>query len=198
MLTSLLCAIAIPATTDLTFVRHGETLANATGKYNSHTIDTFSSKGQEQVTRLTRDLMTERRFDMILVSPSPRALNTIAPYLKNLRKQATVWPLLYECCTERRPVGAHATSFKFGVHIAIPQAIAGQFKLSPTDNRYPSPSDYNSGLAQVAASVAEFRKKYAGKRVLIVGHSGHGGQFIKTITGKAIRLENASPVQLKF
>ncbi len=194
----LLCSLTIAASTDLTFVRHGETIANATGKYNSQTIDTFSKKGQDQVARLTRDLMTQPAYDVILVSPSPRALNSIAPYLKATRKQALVWPLLYECCTEKRPADARATSFKFGVKIAIPGAIAPQFMMARDQINYPAPKGYNEGLAQVAASVAEFRKKYLGKRVLIVGHSGAGGQFLKAFTGKAIRLENASPVKAKF
>jgi broad specificity phosphatase PhoE len=193
-----LCAISMLQVTDLTFVRHGETIANATGKYNSHTIDTFSKKGQDQVDHLTRDLMNERPYDVILVSPSPRALHTIAPYLKNKEKQAMVWPLLYECCTEKRPPNAKATSFKFGLKIAVPSMIAPQFQVGRYENQYPAPKNYNEGLAQVAASVAEFRKKYLGKRVLIVGHSGHGGQFLKALTGKSIRLENASPVKLRF
>jgi broad specificity phosphatase PhoE len=193
----LLCAFRLVKVTDLTFVRHGETIANATGKYNGHTIDTFSQKGVGQIARLTRDLMVEKPYDVILVSPSPRALHTIAPYLKAKGKQALVWPLLYECCTEKRPVGAHATSFKFGVQIAVPGPISAQFQLQPA-SKYPTPKGYNEGLAQVAASVTEFRKKYLGKRILIVGHSGAGGQFIKALTGKAIRLENASPVKLRF
>ena len=198
MLLHLLCAVTIKAPTDLTFVRHGETVANATGKYNSHTIDTFSKKGQAQVDRLTKDLLAEKPFDIILVSPSPRALNTIAPYLKARRKQAIVWPLLYECCTEKRPENAHATSFKFGLKIAVPGAIAAQFTFLTGENKYPAPTDYNEGLSQVNASVAEFHKKFAGKRVLIVGHSGHGGQFLRSLTGKAIRLQNAKPVNYRL
>ncbi|MEI7985900.1 MAG: histidine phosphatase family protein [Armatimonadota bacterium] len=194
----LLCTLTIATTTDLTFVRHGETIANATGKYNSQTIDTFSKKGQDQVARLTRDLLVEQPYDVILVSPSPRAMNSIAPYLKAKGKVGTVWPLLYECCTEKRPANAKATSFNFGVKIAIPTAISGQLKIGTLGDRYPAPKGYNEGLAQVAASVAEFKKKFLGKRVLIVGHSGAGGQFIKAFTGKAIRLENASPLKFRF
>ena len=194
----LFCAVASLATTDLTFVRHGETLANATGKYNSHTIDTFSKKGQAQVERLTKDLLAQKPYDIILVSPSPRALNTIAPYLKARNKQAIVWPLLYECCTERRPADAHATTFKFGVRIAIPSAIAPQFRLVTGEDKYPAPKDYNEGLAQVNASITEFKRKYRGKRILIVGHSGHGGQFLRILTGKPTRLQNASPVTVNL
>jgi broad specificity phosphatase PhoE len=194
----ILLAIHLVQVTDLTFVRHGETLANATGKYNSHTIDTFSAKGQVQVGKLTKALLTERPFDVILVSPSPRALNTIAPYLTVKKRQALVWPLLYECCTEKRPAAAHATTFRYGGKVLVPTIISPHFQVGRNDNRYPAPKGYDEGLAQVEATVAEFRKKYAGKRVLIIGHSGHGGQFIKALTGKSIRLQNAAIVKLKF
>ena len=193
----LLYALTIAQTTDLTFVRHGETIANATGVYNSHTIDTFSKKGQAQVDRLTKDLLVEQPYDVILVSPSPRALHTIAPYLKAKGVKATVWPLLYECCTMKRPANAHATSFKYGLNIAVPTAIVDQFTIRTTEKAYPAPKDFNEGLAQVTASVAEFKKRYAGKRILIVGHSAHGGQFLKALTGKSIQLRNASPVKVK-
>ena len=195
---SLLCALTIKPITDFTFVRHGETVANATGKYNSQTIDTFSKKGQGQVDQLTKSLLAGKPYDIILVSPSPRALYTIAPYLRAKGKKALVWPLLYECCTEKRPANAHATSFKYGVGIAVPGSIVSLFRIDPAQNHYPAPKDYNQGLAQVNASVAEFNRKYAGKRILIVGHSGHGGQFIRALTGKSIRLQNASPIKAQL
>lgn len=195
---SLIFAISMVQITDLTFVRHGETIANATGKYNSRTIDTFSSKGNAQVAKLTKQLLAEKPFDVVLVSPSPRALNTIAPYLKIRERKAMVWPLLYECCTEKRPANAKATSFKFGGKIAIPSMISPYFQVGRYENLYPAPKGYNEGLAQVEASVSEFRKKYLGKRVLIIGHSGAGGQFLRLLVKKSLRLENAAPVKFRF
>lgn len=195
----LLLALSMVTTTDLTFVRHGETIANATGKYNSKTIDTFSKKGEAQVKALTQKLLKEKPYDIILVSPSPRALKTIAPYLKEIHRQALVWPLLYECCTSKRPANAHATKFTYSKQqVDVPSLIAPQFRIGRYDIYLPNSPDYNAGLAQVSASVAFFKKTYAGKRVLIVGHSGHGGQFLHAFTGKYIRLENASPVHVKF
>lgn len=195
MATSLLLALALtPVTTDLTFVRHGETLANATGKYNSKTIDTFSPKGEQQVKALTQKLLKEKRYDVILVSPSPRALKTIAPYLKSTNQQAYIWPLLYECCTQKRPSDAHPTRFTYGSSFKAPSTIATLFQIGRYETKLPSAPDYNAGLAQIDETLKVFRLKYAGKRVLIVGHSGHGGQFLKGLTGKFIRLENATPM----
>ena len=195
-LVDVLAAIAIALTflhpTDLVFVRHGETVANASGRYNSKTLNAFSEKGQKQVDALTVKLLGQARFDTILVSPSPRALKTIAPYLKATRQRATVWPLLYECCTGRRPKNAAPTSFKWGAKIRIDSDIANLFVVLPGQDRYPVASDYNSGLAQVDVSVNEFREKHLGQRILLVGHSGHGGQFIHSLTGKWKKVDNAT------
>ena len=186
-------ALAVFAPCRLTFVRHGETVANATGKYNARTIDTFSAKGARQVRDLAASLQKQPKYDLILVSPSPRALRTAAPYLKATGQKATVWPLLYECCTGR-PSGKSATKFGWGGKITLPKDIAGLFRLAPTA-QYPSSPTWGAGLAQVEASVRQFKRDYARGRVLIVGHSGHGGQFLARLDGKKRHLENAKPVE---
>jgi len=183
--------------TDLTFVRHGETVANATGRYNSKTLNNFSEKGQKGVDALTARLLKEAPFDRILVSPSPRALKTIAPYLRASHQKAIVWPLLYECCTGRRPAGAKATKFRYFGKITLPSDIADLFIIKPGYDKYPDSPDYNSGLAQVDASLDEFRRLWSGGRVLLVGHSGHGGQFIHGLTGNWIKVDNAREINLK-
>ncbi len=188
-------ALALFTSTDVTFVRHGETVANFTGKYNARTLNVFSEKGKAEVASLTEKLRRESRFDRILVSPSPRALRTIAPYLKATGQKATVWPLLYECCTGRRPKNARATSFKYGEKIAIPKDMAAYFKIELGHERLPNAPDYDSGLAQVAASLKEFGMLFKGGRVLLVGHSGHGGQFIHALTGKWKQVKNAEEIR---
>lgn len=199
MVGSLLATLVLaPAQTDLVFVRHAETLANATGKYNSKTIDTFSPKGESQVKALLPVLLKEKKFDVILVSPSPRALKTVAPYLRDSHQRAYVWPLLYECCTSKRPKDAHATSFTYGGQINVPSVLTPYFQIGRYETKLPVAKDYNAGLAQVAECVKVFKQKYAGKRVLIVGHSGHGGQFLKAFTGKAFHVQNATPIRVKF
>ena len=198
MLAAVLFVLASFKPTDLVFVRHGETVANATGKYNSRTLNAFSAKGQAGIDALTKRLLAARRFDRILVSPSPRALKTIAPYLRATHQRATVWPLLYECCTGRRPKDAKATKFAYGEKISLPKDIADLFIVEPGHDRLPVASDYDSGLAQVDASIAEFRDLYSGGRVLLVGHSGHGGHFLHAITGKWTKLENAQETEVEL
>lgn len=181
---------ALPRTTDLTYVRHGETVANATGHYNSRTINEFSPKGRREVSALTRSLLAEPAFDEILVSPSPRALRTIAPYLAATHRRADVWPLLYECCTMSMR-GAKPSRFTYGGPVVIPRDLRPYFVVSPTESKLPVAPDAGSGLAQVEEAVKVFWARLAGKRVLLVGHSGMGGQFLHALTGKWRKIENA-------
>lgn len=183
--------------TDLTFVRHGETVANATGKYNSRTLNEFSEKGQRQVDLLTARLLKSRRFEQILVSPSPRAMKTILPYLMQTHQMAIVWPLLYECCTGRRTT-SKPTRFAYGPRIVISPGQKAYFRLLPGENSFPVSPDFGSGLAQVNASVAQFRREFADKRILIVGHSAHGGKFLFALTGKHIQVKNAVEINARF
>ena len=62
--------------------------------------------------------------------------------------------------------------------------------------RLPNAPDYNSGLAQVAAATSEFRERFAGGTVLLVGHSGQGGHMLHNLTGKWIKLDNAKPIRV--
>ena len=193
------CALwTLAGSGEFTFVRHGETVANATGKYNSRSLNALSAKGQREVKALTAELLAEPKFDLILVSPSPRALKTIAPYLEASHQTAVVWPLLYECCTARRPKGAHATKFSYGPRIAIPIDLKPYFSLMPGETRFPEAASYNAGLAQVDAAVGEFRRKFAHGRMLLVGHSGQGGHFIHALTGRWIKLDNAKTVSVRY
>jgi len=198
MLLALALLVRLARSTDLTFVRHGETVANATGRYNSRTLDVFSTKGQAGVEALTKELIAKPRFELILVSPSPRALRTVAPYLKATRGRALIWPLAYECCTQRRPKNAAPTKFSYGAKIELPKDVADQFLIETGHDRLPVSPDYDSGLAQVNASVAEFKQRFAGRRVLVVGHSGQGGQFLHALTGKWQKIDNAKEITVRL
>lgn len=191
LLAALLCSQPI----DLTFVRHGETQANASGHYNARTLNQFSAKGEKQVAALTEWLRKQRRYDLILVSPSPRALKTVAPYLRETHQKAVVWPLLYECCTGHRNATA-PTKLEWGPKLTIPADLQDCFIVRPSMDRLPNSPDWGRGLAQVQGSVRQFAALCSGKRVLLVGHSGHGGQFLHSLDGKWRKLENAKPVEL--
>jgi broad specificity phosphatase PhoE len=194
-MTTLLAALVVALPRHITFVRHSETVANATGKYNSRTLNTFSAKGEKLIVELTEELLKGPRPDAIFVSPSPRALRTIAPYLRRTRRTALVWPTLYECCTER-PRKQEAKSFGYGAKIVIPADIKDLFVVMPGMDRLPAPKDYGEGLAQVRKTVSLIKNGFRGGRLMLVGHSVHGGKLLKALTGKSYHVKNAEPIEI--
>lgn len=196
MVVAIIASVAFaPADVQLTFVRHAETVANATGVYNSKTLNVFSEKGQRQVAELTERLRG-KKFDRVLVSPSPRALRTIEPYLRESGQKAFVDPLLYECCTGRRPAGVRpADSFGYGAKVELPEGLGILFTVEPQADRLPAPKDFAEGLAQVEAWTRSFWSREPAGRILVVGHSGQGGEAIFRLTGRRIHVENAKVME---
>jgi probable phosphoglycerate mutase len=197
---TLLAAIAFGAPSagpaEIIFVRHGETVANATGRYNARTLNTFSEKGKAQVSRLTAWLRNQPRFDAILVSPSDRALNSVRPYLAAANLTARVWPEWYECCTGRNKSTAGTGKVTWGGKISV----ARPFATDPGHDRYPVAPKFVDGVAQVRLGVTRLGTLGSKRRVLIVGHSGAGGVMMELLEGSTPRgrkhPENASPFRL--
>lgn len=174
-------------------------MANATGAYNSRTIDTFSEKGHKEVEALTKEL-DGMRFDGIVVSPSPRALRTIAPYLRAHHLVAAIWPELLECCDahSKKIKGVTSPQVRYGGVITVPKDLVGLFVFAPGDNRYIFALSYDDGLRQIRLAADHLKRAFGGtgKTVLVVGHSLHGGRMIELLEGKPmtgrVRPENAT------
>jgi len=187
----------------IVFVRHGETEANATGRYSSRTIDTFSERGAREVAALTARL-DAMRFDAIVVSPSPRALKTIAPYLRKHGLKAEIWPELYECCDahSRKIKGYTSPNVRYGATIRVPADLAPCFILDTGDDRLILAPSYDDGLRQIRLAGQRLRREFGGtgKTVLVVGHSLNGGRLIEDLEGKPlegrVRPDNAKPIPL--
>ncbi len=185
-----------------TFVRHGETQANATGHYNSRTINAFSDLGKKQVAALTGTL-GRMRFDEIVVSPSERALRTIVPYLRANHLTATVWPDLYECCdgNTKKVKGPPSRTLKYGPKFVIPLDIRPLFRVEFGQDRLPLAPSYEDGLIQIRVSADRIRREVAlGRNLLVVGHSLHGGRLIELLEGKPMtgRIRPANAQILPF
>ncbi|MDX2064372.1 MAG: histidine phosphatase family protein [Fimbriimonadaceae bacterium] len=180
----------------IVFARHGETVANATGRYNSRTLNTFSETGKAQVARLTTWLRQQPKFDAILVSPSDRALNSVRPYLLGTRQTARVWPEWYECCTGRNKSTAGKGNVRWGGKITL----GSPFVVERGHDRYPVSPKFVDGLVQVRMGVDRLAALRTLPRVLIVGHSGAGGVMMEMLEGASPRgrkhPENATPYQL--
>jgi broad specificity phosphatase PhoE len=81
----------------LLFVRHAESMGNASGEYSTAEADSLSPQGEGQAQALATCL-SSWRFDKIIVSPRQRALETITPYLAGTDQQAEIWPEIAEAC----------------------------------------------------------------------------------------------------
>lgn len=188
-------AVILAPPTQLVFVRHGETVANATGRYSAATLNTFTPKGRLQVAALTTRLRRLGSFDRIVVSPSERCLRTLAPYLRATGRTAEVWPLAYECCVGRLP--ARREPLAYGGRIAVPADLAGLYTV-PRAARLPAPRNKAQEGSQLDLSLAEFRRRLSGGRILVVGHSGHGGKFLHALDGRWRQVKNAEPISLNL
>jgi broad specificity phosphatase PhoE len=199
LLTTAIALIALKPT-EIVYVRHAETQANATGKYNARTLNAFSIRGEKQVADLTQRLKFEK-FDAIIVSPSPRALKTIAPYLRSHGTKAEIWPELYECCHQPKSQRSKpaAAKMQFGQRIEWNSTLDGLFSLRSGGERYILSPTYNDGMRQIKQLRTVLVDKFggSGKRVLVVGHSIVGGHLLAMLTGKRLQVQNASPIRLK-
>jgi broad specificity phosphatase PhoE len=198
LLTTAIALIALQPT-EIVYVRHAETQANATGNYNSRTLNAFSSRGERQVSAVTQKLKFEV-FDAILVSPSPRALKTVAPYLRATGKTAEIWPELYECCHQPKSQRSKPASVKmqFGPKIEWHASLEGLFHLRPGGERYIIAPTFNDGMRQIKQLRTLLVQRYggSGKKILVVGHSIVGGHLLAMLTGKRLPVQNAAPIRI--
>jgi broad specificity phosphatase PhoE len=145
--------------------------------------------GEKQVAALTPKLM-KMRFDGIVVSPSPRALKTVAPYLKASHQVAAIWPELYECCDahSKKVKGPTSKDPRYGAKVTLPSDIAPQFVFVPGKDKFVLTPSYEDGLRMIEMAATRLKKSFggSGKTILVVGHSLHGGRMIEFLQGKAM------------
>jgi len=143
----------------LYFVRHAETLANATGKYNSQTIDRLSARGEQQVARLTRELLG-MSLDTICVSPMRRAVDTIRPYLEESKLVANVWPELAECCHQKVRTAEPSPHLPRGAEIAPVGEARRLMRIDAADRYTYEPANYADGIALIRLAVQRINREF--------------------------------------
>lgn len=173
---------------EIYFVRHGETVANATGRYNGSTLNKLSDAGERQA-RAVAQLLAKVHFDAAVVSPSLRAELTAAPTLRTHHLVATIWPEFNECCTEHGAARKKPASkdLPLGAAINVPRQVADVAKLARAEDRLYAPANYADGLKMVAASATHVRFVLRNPdihRLLIVGHSAQGSRFLDSMLGR--------------
>lgn len=190
-----LAAIGSLAMAQSVFVRHGETIANATGKYSNSTLNVLTEKGQSQANALVKKLPP--RFDAIYVSPAGRCILTIGPYLKATNQRATIWPELLECCQQRGSARKiPAGPLQYGPKITIPPEWRAYFVIEPGNDRLINSPNYQSGLRQIRMAADRIRGLKLGQRNLFVSHSIAGARLFEDLSGQPnrIKVDNASPI----
>src|SRR5712664_921489 len=103
-------------------------------------------------------------FDTIVVNPSPRALRTIAPYLRAHRLKAEIWPELYECCDNntKKITGLSSPRVRYGSTVKVPPDLTGLFTLSPANSRFILAPRYDDGLRQIGLAADHLRREFGG------------------------------------
>jgi len=187
--------------TTLYFVRHAETVANATNIYTEETMNKFSETGIKQIERL-KLLLEELEFDAIIVSPIWRARFTIYSFLKSRGQTAELWPELAECCWQIDKQSKENVALKMGAIIDPEDEIVFKLRDSLSTRFYDVSGSFAEGIAQVDRGVKLFKEKFSGsgKTILMVAHYYSGNHFLHKLLDKndekSLELKNAALTKL--
>ena len=169
---------------DLYLVRHAETVANVTQEYTDETQRRFSDKGQAEIRALARQLGAEK-IDRVIVSPTVRALKTIAPYLEQEKRNAEIWPELEECCWQDATGSERISELPRGARVEVDPSLEGLFRFRSEDRshwydaRTAEESDF---VVKRAVETIRDRFSHTGETVVVVSHFHMGRKLIGALT----------------
>jgi len=209
LLASALLAPPANVPVELYFVRHGQTVSNATGRYNAAGLNKLTATGEKQAQAVAKAL-AGIRFDAAFVSPSLRAEITAAPTLRQHRMVAFIAPEFNECCTEHGAARRRPASRRLPMDgpAKAPASLGGLVQVDPMNSRLYAPANYADGMLQVSVAAERTRallrhvqKSQGVFRELIVGHSAQGARFLDLMLGRKptpdIELKNGVIVVLR-
>ena len=170
-----------PAGLTVYFVRHAETVANATGEKTPENMNTFTGKGLAEIAQLTKALQP-LPIDAVLVSPTFRTEHTVLPYLKQKDIQAEIWPELEEWHMQADPMSMRVIKEEQMIRIAPEDAPYFRLRDAQADKRIVA-KNYEGGLEQIhkAARLINERFGKSGKTILIVGHVNSGSRLLEVL-----------------
>lgn len=165
------------------YVRHAETVGNATGLKNTTNNKMFTDTGHRQVANLTESL-NKISIDHVIVSPTWRTRHTVLPYLKKTNKTAEIWPELEEWRMEAQVQMGLEPLDGSPIQIEEENSKYFLFRDSNSTNRYVA-GDYSGGMQQLETLVKLIESRYSGenKTLLLVGHKDMGSRIIETLMG---------------
>ena len=173
------------------FVRHAESVANANLKKIYGAGDQLSPRGNVQAIRLAESLL-RYSFDQIYSSPSLRALQTVAPYLRSAKRRATVLPTCSEIPTQssEKEGGIHGECCEWDERkhkkIDIPEEYRELFALH---GMFTTPTlrheSWGEAMQRVDLLLDYFTKWYGGSSlaVLLVSHGRLGRELLSRLVG---------------
>jgi len=167
----------------LYYVRHAETLGNATHHHSSYNDRTLSEKGERQVQELTRKL-AGYHFDHIIVSPKQRAMKTILPYLRKHHRVAEIWPELDECCWQKSRQSSSSSRPGRGDKIELDADMQTYFTFPHSEYEYKT-RNYGDGIFQLFKATDLIQRRFAGKgeTILVIGHYHAGSRIFEILQG---------------
>ncbi len=180
---------AAKGSVDLTLVRHGETDMNKESIIQGSNVDMPLNKtGKAQAKKAAEKLKTEKSFDVILTSDLKRARETADIIAKELGSTVAGH---YDVLRER-DFGAWTgqTMTDVSTQLKLAKDIRGAALLKQTPEGGES---FDAFMTRVRRAHDWLLKEYAGKRVLVVAHSGFL-RALSVITGtmsydEALRIE---------
>ena len=185
---------------DLYFLRHAQTVANATDHYTDETERQFSEEGWRQIGAVTSRL-AGLHFDTILVSPKYRVTQTILPYLMAQQRRAEIWPELGECCWQGDLSLPPSRAVGDPIVIEPGQELYFYLRAGAMTNEYPAET-FGDGTNQVRI-VCDLLRRYMAEHeesVLIVGHFLTSSCILNEFLGRPmtniIRLKNGALTHL--
>ncbi len=197
--------VNVPMAFEVYFVRHGETVSNATGVYKDSTLNVLTPAGEAQA-KFVAQTLKDIPFDAAIVSPSLRAEKTAAETLREHHLVATIWPEMNECCTQHGAARNEVVSYRLpkGGAVTVPKGFADILQVGDGDTTMFAPKSYSDGIVQTTIAATRFDAFFSHQvkpgtrvyRVLVVGHAAQGSRFLDLLLWKKaigdIEIKNGS------
>ncbi|MDX2006515.1 MAG: histidine phosphatase family protein [Meiothermus sp.] len=180
---------------ELWFIRHGETLWNAEGRFQGHCDVNLSPQGLHQAYLVAERLGRSRdQFDHIYTSDLQRATLTAKPIAETLKLRVHTDPRLREIYA-----GQLQGLLRAEIEGLFPEFQAA-VKADPWNTQRPG----GESMADVAARVKDFIEDVPQGRHIVVAHGGSIRAAIKLVlnlengTWKKFQIQNTSITRLVY
>lgn len=161
---------------ELVVIRHGETRANAEGRYLGALDLPLNERGREQVVELAKALAGEGPFACLLSSTLLRARQSAQPIARELALPVRIEPAFRE-----RHVGLFEGLTQAEARERYP-ALWARNITRRWDEAPPGGESLDAVIARVSRGLTALVHRHGGERVLLVAH-GVVAKVIRALTG---------------